>query len=355
MRRNCFSVLRLTSYVLLASCGGTGTGPSGPSRSYRMGFSPLPPRADPAIVLPALEMWTARADAGILHVQLPWAAMLGGSSATAEVAKDPLAVANYYRGKGLQVVVVLDPTDGLDRAAEAPELVAAGRSLREPQIQQLYRAYAAAIVSLIQPEYLGLAAETNLIRAIAPAPLYAAVVQVANAAAAEIRAQSASTRLLVSVQVETAWGLLPQAGGYQGIDPDLAAFPFMDALGLSSYPYAAWPDPAQVPLDYYQRVRGTTGLPVLVVEGGWTSASVSTVVSSPEKQAAYIRRQAALLERAEALFVFQLTFTDLDLAGFPPPLPANLSFFAFLGLVDDDLNPKPALAVWDSLFALPRR
>jgi hypothetical protein len=281
--------------------------------------------------------------------------MLGGSSATAEVAKDPLAVANYYRGKGLQVVVVLDPTDGLDRAAEAPELVAAGRSLREPQIQQLYRAYAAAIVSLIQPEYLGLAAETNLIRAIAPAPLYAAVVQVANAAAAEIRAQSASTRLLVSVQVETAWGLLPQAGGYQGIDPDLAAFPFMDALGLSSYPYAAWPDPAQVPLDYYQRVRGTTGLPVLVVEGGWTSASVSTVVSSPEKQAAYIRRQAALLERAEALFVFQLTFTDLDLAGFPPPLPANLSFFAFLGLVDDDLNPKPALAVWDSLFALPRR
>ena len=181
------------------------------------------------------------------------------------------------------------------------------------------------------------------------------MVQAANAAAAEIRTQSAATKLLVSVRVETAWGLLPQAGGYQGIAADLAAFPFLDALGLSSYPYAAWPDPAQVPLDYYQRVRGTTGLPVLVVEGGWTSASVSTVVSTPEKQAAYLRRQSELLERAEALFVFQLTFTDLDLASFPPPLPANLGFFAFLGLVDDDLNPKPALGVWDSLFALPRR
>jgi hypothetical protein len=53
-----------------------------------MGFSPLPPRADPTIVLPALEMWTARADAGIMHVQLPWTAMLGGSSAMAEVARD---------------------------------------------------------------------------------------------------------------------------------------------------------------------------------------------------------------------------------------------------------------------------
>ena len=341
--------------LLLLACGDGGTSPSGPSRSYRMGFSPLPPRADPAIVLPNLEMWTARADAGIMHVQLPWAAMLAGSSATAEVTKDPLGVANYYRAKGLQIVVVLDPTDGLNRAAEAPELVAAGRSLSEPAVQQLYREYARAIVSLIQPEYLGLAAETNLIRAVAPAPVYAAVVQVANAAAAEIRAQSGATKLLVSVQVETAWGLLPQAGGFQGIAADLAAFPFLDALGLSSYPYAAWPDPAQVPLDYYERVRGTTGLPVLVVEGGWTSASVSTVVSTPEKQAAYIRRQAQLLDRAEALFVFQLTFTDLDLATFPPPLPANLSFFAYLGLVDDDLNPKPALEVWDSLFALPRR
>jgi len=320
-----------------------------------MGFSPLPPRADPAIVLPNLEMWTARADAGIMHVQLPWAAMLGGSSAAAEVAGDRLGVANYYRAKGLQIVVVLDPTDGLDRAAEAPELVAAGRSLSEPAIQQLYREYAAAIVSQIQPEYLGLAAETNLIRAMAPPAVYGAVVQVANAAAAEIRARSGSTKLLVSVQVETAWGLHPQAGGFQGIAADLAGFPFIDALGLSSYPYAAWPDPAQVPLDYYERVRGTSGLPVLVVEGGWTSAPVSTVVSTPEKQAAYIRRQAELLDRAQAVFLFQLSFTDLDLESFPPPFPANLSFFAYLGLVDDDLNPKPALGVWDSLFALPRR
>lgn len=297
-----------------------------------MRFSPLPPRNDPAAVFASLGMWTQRADAEIMHVQLPWAAVLAGSSASAEVAKDPLAVANYYRAKGLQIVVVLDPTDGLDRAAEAPELVAANRSLAEPPIQLLYRQYAAAIVSQIHPEFLGLAAETNLIRAVVPAPVYAAVVKVANKAAAELRAQGTTTKLFVSVQVETAWGLLPQAGGFQGIAADLAAFPFMEALGLSSYPYAAWPDPAQLPLDYYQRLRGTTGLPALVVEGGWTSASVSTVVSTLEKQAAYFRRQAELLEATDAMFVFQLTFTDLDLSSFPPPLPPNLGFFAYLGL-----------------------
>jgi hypothetical protein len=29
--------------------------------------------------------------------------------------------------------------------------------------------------------------------------------------------------------------------------------------------------------------------------------------------------------------------------------------FAYLGLVDVNLNPKPALAVWDEAFARPRR
>ncbi len=341
---------------LVLACGGDDAGgPSGPTRSYRMGFSPLPPKNDQSTVLPTLEMWTQRADAGIMHVQLPWAAMLAGSTATAEVMKDPLQVANYYRGKGLQVVVTLDPTDGLNRAAEAPELVAAGRSLTEPAIQLLYRQYAAAIVAQIHPEYLGLAAESNLIRAVAPAALYGAVKAVTNAAAAEIHAQSPATKLFVSVQVETAWGLLPQAGGYQGIATDLADFPFMQAIGLSSYAYAAYPEPEQLPLDYYKRVAGTSGLPVMVVEGGWTSASVSTVVSSPEKQRRYVQRLAQLLDESEALYVFQLTFTDLDLSGFPQPLPPNLGFFAYLGLVDVNLNPKPALQVWDSLFALRRR
>jgi len=233
--------------------------------------------------------------------------------------------------------------------------VAAHRSLAEPAIQQLYRQYAAAIVAVIHPDYLGLAAETNLIRAVAPRSLYDAVVQVSSAAAQDLQALSAPPKLFVSIQVETAWGLLPQAAGYVGVAQDLSDFPFLQAIGLSSYPYAAWPEPEQLPTDYYSRVAGQSGLPVMVVEGGWTSASVSTVGSSPDKQRRFFVRQAALLDAAQALFVFQLTFTDLDLSGFPPPLPANLGFFASLGLVDADLHAKPALAVWDSLFALRRR
>jgi hypothetical protein len=323
-----------------------------------MGFSPIPPKPDPLVVFAALEMWTQRADAGILHVALPWDSLLAGVRADTLVRRDPLGVASYYRSKGLAVVATMDLTDGLDRASEAPALVAAGRSLTEPAVQALCRQYIVAFDTIIGPEHLGLAAETNLIRAATAAAgrdsIYGAVVATANDAAADVRAVDATVPLNVSVQVETAWGALQGTGVYEGIATDLADFPFVQEIGLSSYAYlGGFAEPDSVPLDYFARIGQEASLPVLVVEGGWTSESVGPATSTPEKQARWIRRQFALLDSARAVAVFQLTFADFDLSAFPPPLPPNLGLFVYLGLVDEDLVAKPALAVWDSAYALP--
>ena len=175
--------------------------------------------------------------------------------------------------------------------------------------------------------------------------------QAANDAAADIRAVDPAVRLYMSVQVETAWGRLPP-GPFQGIAADLADFPFAEALGLSSYPYlGGFAEPEDVPLDYYLRVAQGSGLAPMVVEGGWTSASVGGVTSSPLEQARWIRRQIQLLDEARALFVFQLTFTDLELASIVLPPGSILPLFAALGLVDINLAAKPALAQWDVAFA----
>jgi hypothetical protein len=77
------------------------------------------------------------------------------------------------------------------------------------------------------------------------------------------------------------------------------------------------------------------------------------VTSTPIKQQRWITRQMQLLDQAAALFVFQLTFTDLDLTGVPLPPGSVLPLFASLGLVDATLNPKPALSTWDAAFARP--
>jgi hypothetical protein len=332
---------------------------SGNPRSFVMGFSVIPPKPDIKIAVRSMEIWTKRADAAIMHLDVPWALLLAGTSPEDALRRDGVDLEHYYRSKHLVLVVTIDVTNGLGRESEAPALVAAHRSITEPAVQRLYRNYVRALVDMLHPDYLGLAAETNLVRAIAPRPVYDAVVRMTNDAATDIRRRrpSSALPLYVSVQVETAWGKLGKQAVFAGIDQDVRDFPFMNVIGLSSYPYlGGFTDPDRIPLDYYTRVRGSRPLPVMVVEGGWPSASVRGVFSSsPEMQARYIARQSELLDAAKAIGVFQLSFTDLDLGSFPRPLPAILPLFATLGLVDSDLRPKRALETWDKVYARPLR
>jgi hypothetical protein len=345
--------------VMLAGCGSDHGAPHVTTlapRSYVMGFSDYPPRLDTPSLIANLQMWSSRADAGIFHDSPPWTALLAGTPADSAVRANELPVAQYYRSKGFKIAFTVDVTNGLDRSAEAPELVTAGRSITEPAVQQLYRNWVAAVDTIVKPDWLGLAAETNLIRAAAPAAVYSAVVTMTNAAAAETHARDPGRALYVSVQVEVAWGRLSGSGPYVGIAQDMSDFPFVHLFGLSSYPYlAGFAIPESLPPDYYLRLVAGHALPVIVVEGGWTSASVGGVVSSPDLERRYIVKQTALLDTARAAGVFQLDFSDLDISGYPPPVSPILPLFTSLGLVDVDLNPKPALSAWDATFARPRR
>lgn len=337
----------------LAGCGGKvrSTAPVAPAaRTYMMGFSPFGPRPNLADILATIQLWSSRGDAAIIHSEPPWDSLLAGVPAETLVTRERVDLVAYLRALGHRIVLMVDATNGINRGGESQPLVDAGRSLTEPEVQFLYRRYCTVLDSLIRPDYLGLAAETNLIRAAAPSSLYAAVVQVANGAAADVRTIDSNVKLYVSVQVETAWGRLP-AGPYQGAARDVSDFPFMQAMGLSSYPYFAFADPDSIPLDYYSRLRDGNGLPEMVVEGGWPSQNVGTFVSTPEEQARYIARQARLLDEAHAIGVFQLTFTDLDTLALPPG--TILPLFSYNGLVDVNLNPKLALGEWDATFARP--
>lgn len=317
-----------------------------------MGFSGTPPRLDVATVLAGIDRWSTRAEIAAIHEELPWTDLLAGMSPDAILDRDKVQLVQYYRGKGLQLFFMADLTDGLSRADEAPQLRALGRSLSEPAVQQVYRNYVAAVVRKLQPEYVGLAAETNLLRAAAPASLYAAVVQAANAAAADLAGMTNAPRF-ISVQVETAWGLFT-ATPFAGIDTDLRDFPITQMVGLSSYPYFVYAQPEDIPNDYYSRLLLGRTLPAMVVEGGWTSATAGTIVSSPQEQARYVSRHAQLLDSINARGLIQLVFADLDVANFPPPIPANLPLFVNIGLTDSIFVAKPALAAWDSLHGRPR-
>ena len=360
LRRRGLGAAAAGTALALAGCGSGNSNPPPPAvvtRSWRMGFSALPPRNNLDDALRTIDLWSTRADMAAIHDEPPYTELLAGTSPDVILQRDKAGLVDFYRSKGMQLMYMADLTDGLDRGQEAPQLRALGRSLAEPAVQQAVRGFLLAVSRILKPDYLGLAPETNLIRLNAPS-IYAAVRQTANAAAADLRAAGTSAALFVSVQVETAWGKFNN-GPFIGIDTDRADFPFMQMIGLSSYPYLAYAQPEDIPDIYYSRLQsGSTPLPMMVVEGGWPSASVGNqpgqVQSSPALQQRYVTRHAALLDGVAARGWTQLEFTDIDPAAFPQPAPPSLALFVTLGYVDAQFAAKPALTQWDALFARPR-
>lgn len=323
-------------------------------RTYRMGFQNSAPRFDNLdLFLESLAIWTTRADAAIISTEVPWEALLAGQKPEVYVVNNYKDLAAYYRSKNLMLWVYVDPQNGLDRASDALELMEAGKSISQPEMQEIYRRFVVVMDSVLKPEHLGLALETNLIRTAAIPAIYEGVKQAANDVAAELMARNTNAKLSVSVQVDHAWGKLI-GGTYKGVEKDFQDFPFMEEVGLSSYPYFGFDKPADIPLDYYSRLVDGRDKPVFVTEGGWSSqpfvTPARTFVTSKQMQQEYIMYQQKLLDQVHATAWFQLTFTDIDLNSLPPDVPEIIDYFAYLGLVDITLVAKPALDAWDEIF-----
>jgi hypothetical protein len=64
---------------------------------------------------------------------------------------------------------------------------------------------------------------------------------------------------------------------------------------------------------------------------------------------------ALLLDGIDAKAWVFLLYADLDLDSYdlPPDREAGFANFSRMGIVDVELDPKPAAAVWDSVFARP--
>lgn len=354
---------------LLAACGGGAEGtPSAAepvvtppatgtpaSRSWRLGFSSVPPRPEVDLAVATIQAWSARAELAAVHEEVPWADLLAGADPVALATATQLPRATLLRSLGLQLVVTPELNDGLAREAEAPQLRALGRSLTEPAVQRAWCDWLVAVTRVLAPEWLCLAAETNLVRAAAPATLYGAVVSTARQGTAALRAAGLPRlpRLMTSVQVECAWGRLPgQDGRFQGIATDRSDFPQAELLGLSSYPFLGLASPADLPDDWYARLVTSAGLPAFVTESGWTSPT-GTDTAAQQAQQDYVARHAQLLDGVGAVGAVQTFFADIDVASWSAFATGSLPEFAQTGLVSVDLRAKPGLAAWDALHARP--
>lgn len=327
-------------------------------RSFRMGFANSAPRYnDINLVIHILNTWTQRADAAIISDQVPWDSLYSGRTPQEYIQNNYVGLVDFYRGKGLKLWVFIDPANGLDRSADATDLAALGKSIADADVQKVYQKFVVAMDSMLNPDHLGLALETNLIRDLSSSSIYNGVKQGVNQTAAIIKSRNSNVKLSVSVQADDAWGKLLN-DGYKGIGQDFTDFPFVEEIGFSSYPYFIFSKPSDIPTDYYSKLVEGKNIPVFISEGGWCSTPITlssntTTAGTPQLQKDYVSYQSKLLSGVNAIAYFQLTFTDIDIAALPSSVPASIANFAYLGMIDINLQSKPALTAWDSLYKIP--
>ena len=323
-------------------------------RSYRMGFAASAPKPELSSILQSLSIWTVHADAAIISNEPPWDSLLDGKDIPSLVRNNYSSLMQLYRNAGLKVWIYLDPENGLDRTHDSRALANRGKSIAQQDVQLLFVAFACAMDSILHPDHLGLALETNLIRLAAPSSIYDGVKSAVNAAASAIRQFDKQTPLSCSVQADVAWGLLGAQAGYAGIDKDFSDFQFLNELGISTYPYMVFKSPSDMPANYFSRLLNGKAMPVFVSESGWVSGSIPSlsINSSTLQQKGYVSRMHELLQNAHASAWFQLAFTDIALSAWSPADSAGLYPFATLGMVDTNFIAKPAFATWDSLRSL---
>jgi hypothetical protein len=64
----------------VSACGGGDQFSPMTTRTWRMGFSPIPPRLTTAAVIEGIDRWSLRAEYAAIHEELPWTDLLGGMS-----------------------------------------------------------------------------------------------------------------------------------------------------------------------------------------------------------------------------------------------------------------------------------
>jgi len=352
-------LLAAFALAVTAACGGQ-TAPvpppppaPQPQRSFKMGFAPgLPRPGTVQDLIDIVDSMRVVSEVTIVQQAVPWEPLLAGAPMDSLV-EDRAGLTDFLRARGLEIVFLVDPLDGLDRRKEDPALLAAGHSILEPAIRQMHEDWVRAIATRVQPEWFGLASEINTLAARGDPALFAEILDLINTLAPQVRARAPGTRVFVSFQADEANG----AFGVPPIDHFALIDDFdIDALGLSSYPVFAFDTPAQVPADYFTRFADATSLPLIFVEGGWNSAQTPSTSGTPQEQADWVTRYGDMLDGVNAKLMVLLTFTDLDIAslGLPPDRAAGLSNFAFMGILDTELRRKLAYGAWADLFGRQR-
>jgi hypothetical protein len=249
----------------------------------------------------------------------------------------------WAKQNGIPVLLAISPTSmqHRDRLVLPTRLNGATSSFQDASVRQAFIDDALAVARL-QPDYLCLGTEVNLLNNGSPAEFTAFAAVYAEAYDA-IRAEGLTPVLFTSFYWDDMYVL---SGGEHDatIDAMLNAFrPRLDVIGITTYPVNFWPSPLAIPGNLYQALGGylQPDERLVVVEAGWPSQGGGSV----GQQVAYLQMLPGMWRNLNLDWLGWSLLHDVPDSLMPAKLGTT-------GLCHSNGQPKPA---WSTLLAVKPR
>lgn len=196
-------------------------------------------------------------------------------------------------------------------------------------------------VETMKPKYFGLGNEVNF-EYKDDTSAFTNFVHFFTETRAELKKVSPDTKVFTVWQLEWLKGL--HGGLFGGMnDPDalsqwylLDQFPEADFFAFTSYPTLIYPNPSDIPENYYSEISTYSNKPIAYTEVGWLREGPKGWESSSAEQVEFIHRFDQLTQAQQPLF-----------SVWPFLYPQNVAWpFSQIYLLPADQDTIPALEAW---------
>ncbi|MDA1002652.1 MAG: hypothetical protein O3B31_04795 [Chloroflexi bacterium] len=380
-RRSRTPLLRVTAAaiaaaVLVAACGGDGVAPvtatqataDGPSRSFRMGFSPFPFAGNVESFITIAQVIAGNEDLAFhqFDTGVPWPQALVDDTypsafdaeLTGRATTSPRDAPRY---------VSVNPLSGsrgrlasLRTDRESQPLTPPWDTLpfNHPDVITAFTNYAEHVIVRLDPDYFAYAIEANMLLDAAPErwPEF-----IAFAAAVYPALKAAHPDLPVFVTLQAEWFHHDRETQTARL---AELMPYTDMIAVSTYGYVRNVNPPAIAGYFDPLIALAPDKPFAISESGWPAEALEPPFTggaalTPESQSQYV---AWLLQTADALdaeFVCWFYPRDFDQywdAGLGAARNAStVRLFRDDGLWDGNGLPRPALNVWRGWLQRPLR
>ncbi|MDZ7844804.1 MAG: hypothetical protein U5K99_08395 [Anaerolineales bacterium] len=325
--------------------------------STGFGFFPTPPQPTVNSSTQNIKAMSEHADVLLFQEAVPWEVFQAGvevESSRISGIGDIIDYAGFY---GMQPILVIDPLNGLDRREfqGLPETWGEA-DFSNSEIRTAYKNFAVRIAREFKPHYLGLASEINTYLDAFPED-QEHFLSLYRETYAAVKAESPETRVFATFQWDDLNRLDGDGTPYDVKWDQIEAFePQLDIWAISTYPHFFFEGPDDIPDDYYTRLIERTDKELAVAESGWTSEDAGAFSGTPGEQVDFLLELDAQIGES-LVFWINLIYANLDWDAYRLIFEEQgvekdmetLSNFVYLGLINADGTPKPALETWDTL------